>query len=82
MDWEENLENAESTYYLATTRRSAQSLSVRATCYLVRYGIDIQVPSMLKNGSFSWMLISRGPNRWDEAWQEQEVPPQDVDMES
>ena len=38
---------------------------------------------MLKNGSFSWIVISRGPNFFvDEAWQEQEESPQDVEMVS
>ena len=36
---------------------------VRDTCSLDRYGREIQVPSMSKNGSFSWIVISRGPNR-------------------
>ena len=36
---------------------------------------------MLRNGSFSWIVISRGPNRdVDEAWQELEELPHDVGM--
>ena len=38
---------------------------------------------MLQNGSLSWILISRGPKRnVDEAWQQLEEPPQDVEMVS
>ena len=56
---------------------------VRAACYLDLYGIESQTPSMLKNGSFSWIVISRGPNFFvDEACQEQEESPQDVEMVS
>ena len=33
---------------------------VRVTCCLDQYGMEIQVPSMSKNGSYSWIVISRG----------------------
>ena len=90
---EEELDHAESTHYLVITILShldgfvdtkiGPVCQVRATCYLDEYGIEIQVPSMLKNGSFSWIVISRGPNRHvDGAWQDQAEPLQDVEMES
>ena len=38
---------------------------------------------MSKIGSYSWIMISRGPNRCvDESWQDQEDSPQDVEMAS
>ena len=43
----------------------------------------MQVPSKLRNGSSSWIVTSRGPNRYvDEAWQELEELPHDVEMVS
>ena len=44
-------------------KRTKITRTVRATCYLDQYGMGIKVPSMLRNGSFSWVVISRGPNR-------------------
>ena len=44
-------------------KRTKITRTVRATCYLDQNGIEIKVPSMLRNGSFSWIVISRGPNR-------------------
>ena len=56
---------------------------VRVTRCLDQYGIEMQVPSMSKNGSYSWKVISRGPNRYvDESWQVQEDPLHDVGMMS
>ena len=38
---------------------------------------------MKKKKSFSWIVISRGPNRYvDEAWHEQEESPQDIEIVS
>ena len=54
---------------------------VRVTCCLDQHGIDFQVPSTSTNGSCSWIVISRGPNRFvDESGHDQEDPPQDVEM--
>ena len=54
---------------------------VRVTCYLDQYGIDIQVPYMLKNGSPSWIVISRRTKRnVNESWNDLDDPPQDVEM--
>ena len=62
-------------------KRTKITRTDRATCYLDQYGMGIKVPSMLRNGSFSWVVISRDPNRHvDEAWQELEEPPHDVEM--
>ena len=56
---------------------------VRATCCFDQCGIEIQVPSMSRNGSYSWIVISRGPNRHvDESWNDQEDPPKVVEMVS
>ena len=99
MGVEEKLEHAGSTHYFVTLLRDDQNSEpigwirghtkigpvsqVRAMCRLDQYGIEIQEPSMLKNGSFFWIVISRSPNRHvDEAWQEQEEHPQDVETES
>ena len=49
---------------------------VRAICCLDQYGIEIQVPSTPRNGSYSWIVISRGPNRYVDD------PPQHVEMVS
>ena len=52
-------------------------LQVRVTCCLDQYGNEIQVPSMSRSGSCSWVVISRGPSRYvDESWHDQEDPPQ------
>ena len=57
---------------------------VRVTRCPDQYGIEMQVPSTSKkNGSYSWNVISRGPNRYvDESWQDQEDPLHDVGMMS
>ena len=93
MDLEEKLEVAKSAHDLVMTRNSepvgwirghtkiGPVCQVRVTCYFNQYGIETQVPSMLKNGTSSWIVISRGPNRYvDESWHDQEDPPQDVAM--
>ena len=48
-------------------------LHVRVTCCRDQYGIEIQVPSMSRKRSCSWIVISRGPNRYvDESWHDKE----------
>ena len=39
-------------------------LRVKTTCYLNVHGIEIQIPSTSGTGSRSWVVISRGPNRY------------------
>ena len=52
-------------------------LQVRVTCCLDQCGNEIQVPSVSRSGSCSWVVISRGPSRYvDESWHDQEDPPQ------
>ena len=56
---------------------------VRVTCCFDQHGTEILAPSMSSKGSFSSIVISRGPHRHeDESWQDQEDPPQDVEMVS
>ena len=51
---------------------------VKATYYLDQYGIEVQVQSLLKNGPLSWIVMSRGQNRYvDEVYEETEEPPHD-----
>ena len=55
----------------------------RVICCFDSYGPEIQVPSMPKNGSYSWNVISRGSNRFvDKSWQDQEDTSQDVEISS
>ena len=45
---------------------------VRVICCLEQYGIEMQVTSTSRNGSHSWIIISRRPNRYvDESWHDQ-----------
>ena len=39
-------------------------LQVKTVCCLDQYGIEIQVPSTSGDGSTSWIIMSRGPNRY------------------
>ena len=58
-------------------------IQVRATNYSDQYGIEIQVKSMLNNGSLSRIVISRGPNRYvDEVYEEIEERSHDEEMVS
>ena len=41
-------------------------LQVRTTCYLDIYGIELQFPSTSGDDSKSWVVISRGANRYVE----------------
>ena len=43
------------------TRRSVQSVKSRVTCCLDECGIEIQVPSMWKHWSFSWIVDMQRP---------------------
>ena len=67
MDLEEKLEHAESTLpcdyenservgWIRGLTKIGPVIHVRVTRYLDQYEIAIQVPSMLRKGSFSWIV--------------------------
>ena len=54
---------------------------IRVICCLGQYGIEIQVPSASRDGSCSWTVISRSPNRYiDESRHDQDDPHRNVEM--
>ena len=72
MDLEVRQEHAENTHHLVFIKnpdllhgpvdtKIGPVLQVKVTCCLDQHGIEIQVPSKSKDGSNSWIIISRGP---------------------
>ena len=58
-------------------------LQIRVVCCLDQHGIEMQVPSTSRNGSDSWILISRGPHPYvDESWHDQDNSPENVEIVS
>ena len=48
-----------------------------------QFGIEIQVPPTPRDGSNSWIVISRGPNRYvDDSWHDQDDSPDNGGMVS
>ena len=65
------------------SRRSAESSRSEPRIILANMQFEIREPSMLKNGSLSWSVISRGPNRHvDDVFEEIEEAPHDQGMVS
>ena len=84
---EERQDHAESTLYVVITKIlnlfGGIVDQVRVTCCLDQFGIEIQVPSTWRDGSYSWIVISRGSNRnVDESWHGQDDPHQNIEMVS
>ena len=68
-------ENSEPVGWIRGFAKIGSVIQVRATCYLDHCGIEIQVTSTLKNGSFSGIMKIRGPNHHvDKAYEELEEP--------
>ena len=63
--------------------QSAQSFKSKPRIILNKLGIETQVKSMMNNGSLSWIMISRGTNKYfAESYEEKEVPSYDEEMAS
>ena len=58
--------NSEIKLWIACHAKIGPILQVKTTCYLDIKGIESQIPSTSGNGSKSWVVISRGKNRYVE----------------
>ena len=79
MALEERTDHAESTRYLVMTRIR----NLRHMLSLINMELRCKYHPCWKNGSFSWIVISRDPNRHvDESLHDPEDPPQDIEKVS
>ena len=76
-------DNCEPVGWIKGFAQIGRVIQVRATCYLDQYGIEIQEPFMLRNGSLRDCDIQRpNPLRGWSPWRKREEPPHDVEMVS